>query len=58
MTGPRPVGRPWTITDDDMLRELLASGIHKRLIALKMNRTVGAIQWRKSMLKAKRQAGD
>jgi hypothetical protein len=41
-----------------MLRELLASGIHKRLIALKMNRTVGAIQWRKSKLKAKRQAGD
>jgi hypothetical protein len=53
MTGPRPAGRPWTFTDDDMLRKLLASGMKARAIALKMNRTVGAIQSRKSMLKAK-----
>ena len=25
MTGPRPAGRPWTFTDDDMLRKLLVS---------------------------------
>jgi hypothetical protein len=53
MTGPRPAGRPWTLTDDDMLRKLLASGMKAPAIALKMNRTVGAIQSRKSMLKAK-----
>jgi hypothetical protein len=53
MTGPRPAGRPWTLTDDDILRKLLASGMKAPAIALKMNRTVGAIQSRKSMLKAK-----
>jgi|ERR1019366_4732957 hypothetical protein len=30
----RPAGRPWTLTDDDMLRKLLASGMNQRLIAL------------------------
>lgn len=53
MTGPRPAGRSWTLTDDDMLRKLLASGMKAPAIALKMNRTVGAIQSRKSKLKAK-----
>jgi hypothetical protein len=53
MTGPRPAGRPWTLTDDDMLRKLLASGLKAPAIAQKMNRTVGAIQSRKSKLKAK-----
>jgi hypothetical protein len=43
MTGPRPAGRAWT-PDDDMLRKLLASGMKAPAIALKMNRTVGAIQ--------------
>jgi hypothetical protein len=52
MTGPRPAGRPWTLTDDDMLRKLLGSGMKVPVIALKMNRTVGAIQSRKSKLKA------
>ena len=46
MTGPCPAGRPWTITDDDMLRKLLTSGVHKRLIAQKMKRSIGAIQSR------------
>jgi hypothetical protein len=41
MIGPRPAGRPWTLTDDDMLRKLLASGMKAPAIALKMNRTVG-----------------
>jgi hypothetical protein len=27
MTGSPPIGRPWTLTDDDMLRKLLASGV-------------------------------
>jgi hypothetical protein len=53
MTGPRPAGRPWTLTDDDMLRKLLASGMKAPAIALKMNRTLGAIQSRKSKLRAK-----
>ena len=43
MTGPRPAGRPWTLTDDDMLRKLLASGMKAPAIALKMNRTVDSI---------------
>jgi hypothetical protein len=51
MTVPRPASRPWTLTDDDMLRKLLASGMKAPAIALKINRTLGAIQSRKSKLK-------
>jgi hypothetical protein len=54
MTGPRPAGRPWLLTDDDMLRKLLASGIHKRLIAQKMKRSIGAIQSRIFLFKKPR----
>ena len=46
MTGPRPAGRPWTLTDDDMLRTLLVSGMKPRLIAQKMKRSIGAIHSR------------
>jgi hypothetical protein len=46
MTGPRPAGRLWTLTDDKMLRELLVSGMKPRLIAQKMKRSIGAIQSR------------
>jgi len=47
MTGRRPAGRPWTLTDDDdMLRKLLTSGMKPRLIAQKMKRSIGAIQSR------------
>ena len=53
MTGPRPAGRPWTLTDDDQLRKLLVSGMKVAVIAQKMKRTIGAIQSRKSFLKAK-----
>lgn len=53
MTGPRPSGRPWTLTDDDMLRKLLTSGMKPRLIAQKIKRTIGAIHSRKRTLKAK-----
>jgi hypothetical protein len=44
MTGPRPAGRLWTLTDDEMLRKLLVSGMKPRLIAQKMKRSIGAIQ--------------
>jgi hypothetical protein len=53
MTGPRPAGCPWTLTDVDMLRKLLATGMKAPAIAQKMNRTVGAVQSRKSKLKQK-----
>jgi hypothetical protein len=53
MTGPRPAGRPWTLTDDDQLRKLLVSGMKLAVIAQKTKRTVEAIQARKSFLKAK-----
>jgi transposase len=46
MTGPRPAGRPWTLTDDDMLRKLVTSGMKPRMIAQKMKRSIGAIQSR------------
>jgi hypothetical protein len=46
MTGPRPAGRPWTPAVDDMLRELLASGMKPRLIAQKLKRSIGAVQSR------------
>jgi hypothetical protein len=51
MTGPRPAGRPWTLTDDDMLRKLVASGVKPRLIAQKMKRSIGAIHSRISLFK-------
>jgi hypothetical protein len=54
MTGPRPAGRPWTLTDDDMLRKLVTSGTKPRLIAQKMKRSVGAIQSRIFFLKKPR----
>jgi hypothetical protein len=54
MIGPLPAGRPWTVADDRQLHELLKSGMKAALIARTMNRTVGAIQSRKSLLKAKK----
>ena len=55
MTGPRPAGRPWTLTDDDMLRKLMGSGMKPQLIAQKMKRSIGAIQTRISLLKKSRE---
>jgi hypothetical protein len=59
MTGPRPAGRPWTLTDDDMLLKLLVSGMKPRLIAQKMKCSIGAVQSRIYLLKKprKRQEG-
>jgi transposase len=54
MTGPRPAGRPWTLTDDDMLRKLLASGMKSRQIAQKLKRSIGAIQSRIFLFKKPR----
>jgi hypothetical protein len=54
MTGPRPAGRPWTLTDDDMLRKLLTSGMKQRLIAQKMKRSIRAIETRIYLLKKPR----
>jgi hypothetical protein len=51
MTGPRPAGRPWTLTDEDMLRKLLGSGMKPQLIAQKMKRSIGAVQSRIFLLK-------
>jgi hypothetical protein len=52
MTGLRPASRPWTLTDDDMLRKLLASGMKQRLIAQKMKRSIGTIESRMFFLKS------
>jgi hypothetical protein len=54
MTGPRPAGRPWTLTDDDMLCKLITSGMKPRLIAQKMKRSIGAIQSRIHLFKKSR----
>jgi hypothetical protein len=54
MTGLRPAGRPWTLADDDHLRNLLASGVKQRLIAQKMKRSIGAIQSRIFLFKKPR----
>jgi hypothetical protein len=54
MTEPRPAGRPWTITDDDMLRKLLVSGMNRLLIAQKLKRSIGAIHSRIFLLKKSR----
>jgi hypothetical protein len=50
----RQAGRPWTLTDDDMLRKLLTSGMKQRLIAQKMKRSIGAIQSRIFLFKKPR----
>jgi len=57
MTGPRPASPRWTPADDDMLRELLASGVKPRLIAQKLKRSIGAIQTRIFRLKIPRGLG-
>jgi hypothetical protein len=54
MTGPRPAGRPWTLTDDDLLRKLLTSGMNHRLIAQKLKRSIGAIRARILLFKKPR----
>jgi hypothetical protein len=54
MTGPRPAGRRWTLTDDDMPRKLLTSGMEQRLIAQKLKRSIGAIQSRIYLFKKPR----
>jgi hypothetical protein len=43
MTGPRPAGRPWTLTEDAQLRELVVSSVKVGLIAKKLKRSPGAI---------------
>jgi hypothetical protein len=58
MTGPHPAGRRWTLTDDDMLRKLKASGMKPRLIAQKMQRSIGAIQSRIFLFKKPRKRRD
>jgi hypothetical protein len=43
MIGPRPAGRPWTLTEDAQLRELAVSGVKVGLIAKKLKRSPGAV---------------
>jgi len=43
MTGPRPLGRPWTRAEEAQLRKLIASGAKVGLIARKLKRSSGAI---------------
>jgi hypothetical protein len=50
--------RPWTITDDDMLRKLLASGTRQQLIVQKMNRSIGAVQSRIFLFKKSRKPSE
>jgi hypothetical protein len=54
VTGLRPAGRPWTLTDDDMLRKLLVAGMKPRQIAPKIKRSIGAIQSRIFLFKKPR----
>ncbi len=54
MTGPHPAGRPWTLTDDDMLRKLITSGMTPQQIAQKMKRSFGAIHSRLFLFKKPR----
>ena len=54
MTGPRPAGRRWTLTDDDMLRKRITSGMKTRLIAQKLKRSIGAIRTRIYLFKKPR----
>jgi hypothetical protein len=49
--GPRPIGRPWTPTDEAQLLALLESKMERALIARKLKRTVTAITARLKVLK-------
>jgi hypothetical protein len=49
-TGPRLAGRPWTAAEDKQLRELLALGFKAAAIASKLNRSIGAVYARVSVL--------
>jgi hypothetical protein len=51
MTGPRPAGRPWTLTEDAQLRELVVSRVQVGLIAKKLKRSPGAIYARTNSFK-------
>jgi hypothetical protein len=51
MTGPRPAGRPWTLTEEAQLRVLAASGVKAGLIARKLKRSPGAVYARVRSLK-------
>jgi hypothetical protein len=42
--------RPWTPDDDALLRALLESGASKTLVAVKLKRTVSAIEARTSII--------
>jgi hypothetical protein len=50
MLGPRPKGRPWMPAEDAQLLALLASGLNRPSVALKLKRTVHAIATRKTTL--------
>jgi len=54
MTGPRPVGRPWTEAEVARLHELISSGVKLELIARKLKRSPGAIYTRVSSFKKPR----
>ena len=43
MTGPRPAGRPWALTEDAQLREFVVSRVKVGLIAKKLKRSPGSI---------------
>ena len=51
MTGPRPAGRPWTLTEDAQLREFVLSRVKVGLIAKKLKRSPGSIYARISSFK-------
>ena len=51
VTGPRLAGRPWTTAEDKQLRELLALGFKASAIARKLDRSIGAVYARVSVLK-------
>ena len=51
MTGPRPAGRPWTLTEEAQLRVLFAAGVKVGLIARKLKRSPGAVYARISSFK-------
>ena len=51
MTGPRPAGLPWTSAEEAQLRELILSRVKVGLIAIKLNRSPGAVYARINSLK-------
>jgi hypothetical protein len=56
VTGPRLAGRPWTLSEDRQLRDMLNAGKKAPEIAQKLKRTIVAVRARAQIINGRRKA--